>query len=103
MTKVTEELWFTEPFEWYEQNRSARIGLGISNKYSLDFMEVLLDIHNTFREGKTEQGLDDCKALATLLIASRLGKQDEVIEEMMVLSLNDEVNSLIIGEEDSHA
>jgi hypothetical protein len=100
---VREKMWFTEPFEWYQLNLGMGISLTLSDRYNIDFLGVLYEIYKSFVDNDSEQGIADVKELATLMIAMRLGLQNEVIEELMVENLSDQIDSLVIDSSNKEA
>lgn len=96
MTNVKEELWYKDPFGWYEQNNKPEIyGVQMTENVALDFLHGLNDIYISLKANEKEQAARDAEILATLLIASAMRVGQEVIEEL----LSEEFDSLDIDKE----
>jgi hypothetical protein len=96
MHKVVEEPWFTNPFEWYEQEEEKfTISLPLTETKALDLLAGLHDIYLGFKRNNKEEAIADLNALATILIAHTLGYSEEVVEELLVIRANNNMDDFL--------
>jgi len=101
---IKEQEWYYDPFGWYvRHDQPEMMGIKLTNKVALDFLQGLYDIWLRLEDKKLEQAKKNICVLATLVIASCTGFGQEAVEELLVdelysKNIDDELNKILEGE-----
>ncbi len=104
LINITEEQWFTNPFEWYEETEDKYVvSLQLTENKALDVLAGLYDVYKNFKRNDRMSALEDLNALAILLIAHAMGYSEQAIEELLVLQAQENMDTILeeILEEDN--
>ena len=104
LINITEEQWFTNPFEWYEETEDKYVvSLQLTENKALDVLAGLYDVYKNFKRNDRVSALEDLNALAILLIAHAMGYSEQAIEELLVLQAQENMDTILTGilEEDN--
>lgn len=104
LINITEEQWFTNPFEWYEETEEKYVvSLQLTDNKALDVLAGLYDVYKNFKRNDRVSALEDLNALAILLIAHAMGYSEQAIEELLVLQAQENMDTILteILEEDN--
>ena len=93
---ITEEQWFTNPFEWYENTTDKYVvSLQLTDNKALDVLAGLYDVYKNFKRNDRNSALEDLNALAILLIAHAMGYSEQAIEELLVLQAQENMDTIL--------
>ena len=93
---ITEELWFHDPFTWYEKTTEQQVvSLKISDTAALDILHGLYDVYMNLQKSDYTQAIEDLEVMATIIIGYTQGCGQEVIEELLVEKVKDDMDEFI--------
>jgi hypothetical protein len=96
MGKITDELWFKDPFQWYEtEQEKYTVSIQMSENRALDIIAGLHDIYLSFKSKNMDKALNDLSTLTVLLIATTFGYSDEAIEELLVMQAREDMDEAL--------
>lgn len=90
MTRIQDEPWFNEPFQWYEeQDYPEIVGVQLTDSIAVDFLQGLYTIYERLVAHENKKAIEDTKQLAVLMLASAFDYGQEAIDQLVQDEFND--------------